>query len=667
MDAVTLAAANATAGKKYLPLNGPKPSGDTTGATDTAAINAAITTNPVVVLQGDYYTNGAILMPSNRTLILMDAAIHLAAGSNDNLIRNSGATAGTAQTGIHIQGIGRAVLDGNGSNQVRQTKLWKNHGILLLNVTGFRIEGLQVGPTNAYAHYIASCSKGAIRNIRLNQDGLTPNQDGMDIIWACSDISVDNVTGTVNDDGIGIGNWDPTNLANELPYISGDMSDIRVSNVRINSPYRAVRIINGNGHVINKVHLSGIHNVNSSALDLILFGPSTLPSVKPTAAQCKNISITDISGRASGRLINIDQSISALRVSGVVSEGGSGTLVGNQLTSDSAIQDVAIRDVVIQGGVTNLVKFTAAASVNRFAVEGVVADTVTKGLSNGTFLNNCSLRNWNIGTVNTCLSDSTTAEAGYIDGVQVAAGAPRWLGVAPKLRFGSSMPTLTSADTTPDVTTNGSVVNCDATKVLDSGPAVQGAYRSNGATWVRLSSSPMFGLASQVWYSSAVSSLTALATTANRCTALPILLTKPATFDTIAVNVTAAGGAGSTIRLGIYADNGSGAPGALILDAGTVASDSIGQKTAAITQTLGPGLYWLVARDVQVTSAPTITVTASNVVSGLGGLSMFSAGFSGRSGWFNDTVASPLPATFPTLTAASNMASQAYFVMLRAQ
>lgn len=51
--------------------------------------------------------------------------------------------------------------------------------------------------------------------------------------------------------------------------------------------------------------------------------------------------------------------------------------------------------------------------------------------------------------------------------------------------------------------------------------------------------------------------------------------------------------AGSTCRLAIYADNGSGYPGALVLDVGEQSVAAAGNVVVAINQALAPGLYWL--------------------------------------------------------------------------
>lgn len=65
------------------------------------------------------------------------------------------------------------------------------------------------------------------------------------------------------------------------------------------------------------------------------------------------------------------------------------------------------------------------------------------------------------------------------------------------------------------------------------------------------------------------------------------------TAQQIGINVSTAAAAGSTIRLGVYADAG-GVPGSLMYDSGNIASGSTGAKTAACTQTFTAGVrYWL--------------------------------------------------------------------------
>lgn len=84
---------------------------------------------------------------------------------------------------------------------------------------------------------------------------------------------------------------------------------------------------------------------------------------------------------------------------------------------------------------------------------------------------------------------------------------------------------------------------------------------------------------------------------ANSLRVFPFFVPKTMKFDRIAIRVsTAATGATPRIRLGVYKDKGDGSvyPGALALDAGEVAVNTIGLKELTIDLTLKGGkLYWL--------------------------------------------------------------------------
>lgn len=79
---------------------------------------------------------------------------------------------------------------------------------------------------------------------------------------------------------------------------------------------------------------------------------------------------------------------------------------------------------------------------------------------------------------------------------------------------------------------------------------------------------------------------------ANRLYAVAFFVPVSQSFDRICcyVSQTAVGNA----RIGIYADDGTVYPGALILDAGTVSLATTGSKEIVIDETLAAGLYWLV-------------------------------------------------------------------------
>lgn len=127
--------------------------------------------------------------------------------------------------------------------------------------------------------------------------------------------------------------------------------------------------------------------------------------------------------------------------------------------------------------------------------------------------------------------------------------------------------------------------------------------------------------------------------------AVPFWVSSARSFDRIGCEVTVAGAASSVVRLGIYADNGSGTPGVLILDAGTVAGDSLGTKEITVSQALSGGLYWLVA--VGQGGTPQLRAVVNNLLGGAGVSSLAVAtGASPRCGYTMTGTSGALPGTF---------------------
>lgn len=84
-----------------------------------------------------------------------------------------------------------------------------------------------------------------------------------------------------------------------------------------------------------------------------------------------------------------------------------------------------------------------------------------------------------------------------------------------------------------------------------------------------------------------------VAAVANRFYATPVFVPNDVTVDRIGVYVTAT--AAGNARLGIYAMGTDGWPGALILDAGTVATNTGGAKEITISQALSGGTWYYLA------------------------------------------------------------------------
>ena len=96
-----------------------------------------------------------------------------------------------------------------------------------------------------------------------------------------------------------------------------------------------------------------------------------------------------------------------------------------------------------------------------------------------------------------------------------------------------------------------------------------------------------------------------------RCS--PFYISNTVTITQLGADVSVVGEAGSKLRLGIYADDGNGRPGALVLDAGQVAGDALGnQLVTGLTTTIGPGYYWFgIATQSAPTTVPTIRLAGA--------------------------------------------------------
>lgn len=120
--------------------------------------------------------------------------------------------------------------------------------------------------------------------------------------------------------------------------------------------------------------------------------------------------------------------------------------------------------------------------------------------------------------------------------------------------------------------------------------------------------------------------------------------------------------ASSKVRLGIYADNGHGKPGAKILDAGQVSTTTTGAKSITITHVLPPAPYWLCSVSQTTGTAPSIYhgPTVASVQASLVGISQSTTAFTESTsaqmpmGWITTgtTHTGTLPTTAPAIASA---------------
>ncbi len=198
--------------------------------TDSARINQAVRTAAerglrVVIPHTNLAADGprdvwlldeAILLPSHSVIELDNCRLKLSDRCRDNFFRSAncglGITSLQPLSDITIRGLGHAVLEGAdhpratgdsaktlgqqtyGTDAGRagesQTGDWRNIGILLAYVDGFRLDNLHLRDTHCWAISLERCAHGTIRDLSFNSQGqrtidgrteTTLNQDG----WTC--------------------------------------------------------------------------------------------------------------------------------------------------------------------------------------------------------------------------------------------------------------------------------------------------------------------------------------------------------------------------------------------------------------------------------------------------------------------------------------------------
>lgn len=135
--------------------------------------------------------------------------------------------------------------------------------------------------------------------------------------------------------------------------------------------------------------------------------------------------------------------------------------------------------------------------------------------------------------------------------------------------------------------------------------------------------------------------------------ATPVWVGWPMTITRLGAQVTVIGDVGSKVRLGVRADTGVGAPGALLLDAGTIAGDSAtAQEITGLSLNLLPGLVWFTATPQVITvTGPTLITTTGDSWPVLGPSLASALSLTPSTGYATAaTVTGALPATYTIST-----------------
>jgi hypothetical protein len=138
--------------------------------------------------------------------------------------------------------------------------------------------------------------------------------------------------------------------------------------------------------------------------------------------------------------------------------------------------------------------------------------------------------------------------------------------------------------------------------------------------------------------------------------AVPFTVPNSCVISRIGADISVIGDAGSLYRLGIYADDGTGRPGALKVDGGTVLGDSATVQEVTVNVALSPGLYWAVGVVQNVaTTQPTVRTASTNIMLPLDAGTTIPGAAASNLGFQSTGVAGALAATFNVTGFAGNV------------
>ena len=159
------------------------------------------------------------------------------------------------------------------------------------------------------------------------------------------------------------------------------------------------------------------------------------------------------------------------------------------------------------------------------------------------------------------------------------------------------------------------------------------------------------------YYTTPFTNSSTFAVTANILYAIPVPIACTVTISQLSAWVST-GVTSARCEYGVYATNGLGQPGTLILDGGNQAADTSGSQSAVtgLAQRLAPGLVFLV---VGCNAGPTLTAgsvtgTLLGGLIGLGAQNHTNATLESVSGAWNYATPGGLPKTFPAISYSSS-------------
>jgi len=236
---------------------------------DTLALQALLDQRGVVTLDkpGTYLIHRTLIIRSNTRFILSPGAHLLAAPlSRCALMENEHFAGGGRDANIEITG---GVWDGNcdamGLDAVWEAKhredqpyhpsLFKGKLIRFAHVDCLHLSRMTVRNPVSYGIQIADARTYIVRDLFFDYNWHFGTTDGIHINGPCRDGLIENLSGTTNDDMIGVTTIDETHAE----ITAGEIANLVIRNISACNGYSGVRLLSAGGHALKHVHICGVY------------------------------------------------------------------------------------------------------------------------------------------------------------------------------------------------------------------------------------------------------------------------------------------------------------------------------------------------------------------------------------------------------------------------
>lgn len=278
------------------------------GATDSETLQNAIhgaAGKCLVIPRYNARTGGTIwnieqtlCLPSDTTVILLDAHLQLADFTYCNLFTNA-----ESARNIRLLGIGSATIDSGRFNGLKAKNantlgfgpITDNALLLFTGVDGLKVENLHMVQNRWYCILCAGCANGYFANLDICAHPKFPDMGGIRIQSGCHHILIENITGLTGEDAVLL-----SAAAADDQLFCGETTDI--SNIHI----RTARINVNRCHIVNiqafdgrKIHDILAENLLDSSLAEQKKKPNACVKIGDTnSANLSEIQVRDMSSRS---------------------------------------------------------------------------------------------------------------------------------------------------------------------------------------------------------------------------------------------------------------------------------------------------------------------------------------------------------------------------------